>query len=184
MDLGARELETCRRKTDLKRALDMLEPTAKATRRMRLPWLRWRTRTRCPHTWIPRWGNAHALAEHHASPRPHRSKFMVEVTSLFLRLPRAWRLRLVPRPIEVRPNRPLPLRVDGRQVSSGGLSRTFNLALYLEEWRMKKGRLPLPPSDGSLGLVARQMGLQALFEDPLDVRLVNPPMELFTRGVQ
>ena len=29
-------------------------------------------------------GQRHALAEHHASPRPHRSKFMVEVTSLFL----------------------------------------------------------------------------------------------------
>ena len=44
--------------------------------------LRWRTRTRCPPHMDSALGQRHALAEHHAPPRPHRSKFMVEVTSI------------------------------------------------------------------------------------------------------
>ena len=109
---------------------------------------------------------------------------MVEVTSLFLRIPRAWRLRLVPRPIEVRPNRPLPLRVDGRQGVQRRALPDIHTGVVPRRVAHQNGACPPAHLVGSLGLVARQMGLQALFEDPLDVRLVNPPMELFTRGVQ
>ena len=48
----------------------------------------------------------------------------------------------------------------------------------------EKGALAPAHSVRSLGLAARQMGFQTLFEDPLDVRLVHSPMELFTRLVQ
>ena len=52
----------------------------------------------------------------------------------------AWLLdmKLRHKPLECHPQWTLA------QVGSGGLSRQFHASLYLEEWRMKQGRMPLP----------------------------------------
>ena len=52
----------------------------------------------------------------------------------------AWLLdmKLRHKPLECHPQWKLA------QVGSGGLSRQFHASLYMEEWRMKQGRMPLP----------------------------------------
>ena len=72
-------------------------------------------------------GRRHALAEHHAPPRPHCSKILVAVTSIS-HLPRAWRWCLE----RLRAGQSIHCHLDLTiaKVSSGGLSRSFTPALY------------------------------------------------------
>ena len=95
-----------------------------------------------PHHWIPRWGNV----MHWRNTMHHQG----------LIVPSTW-LKAQPFPTayhvlgdyawcldRLRSGQTIQCHPDltVAEVSSGGLSRTFTPALYLEEWRMKKGRVP------------------------------------------
>ena len=97
-----------------------------------------------PHKWVPRWGSV----LHWRNTMHHQGLF---VPSSWLKshpFPTAYRVlgdyawcldRLrAGQTIHCHPD------LTVARVSSGGLSRSFPSSLYLEEWRMKKGRLPRP----------------------------------------
>ena len=95
-----------------------------------------------PHSWIPRWGNVMHWRNtmHHQGlivpsswlkSHPFPSKFRVLGDY-------AWCLDRLKAGQTVHCHAELKVT----EVSSGGLSRSFRPALYVEEWRVKKGRIP------------------------------------------
>ena len=127
---------------DLKRALDLLEPTAEQGAHAFAVTTDGAIEPGVPETWIPRWGRPMHWRNtmHHQglivpsswlkeNPFPTTYRVLGDYAWCLDRLKADQTVHCHPEMIVAR-------------VSSGGLSRSFNLALYLEEWRMKTGRLP------------------------------------------
>ena len=97
-----------------------------------------------PHTWIPDWGNGMHWRNtmHHQGLIVPSSWLKSHPFSSAYRVlgDYAWCLDRLKSGQTVHCHSELMVA----KVSSGGLSRTFTPALYLEEWRVKMGRVPLP----------------------------------------
>ena len=96
-----------------------------------------------PHSWVPRWGRGMHWRNtmHHqglmvpsawlrSHPFPHDYRVLGDYAWCLDRLKSGQTIHCHPEPMVA-------------TVSRGGLSRTFTPTLYLEEWRVKKGRVPL-----------------------------------------
>ena len=120
-----------------------------------------------PHTWVPRWGsvmrwrntmNHQGLIVPSSWLRSHPFPTAYRVLGDY-----AWCLDRLKSGQTVHCHSDLMIA----KVSSGGLSRAFTPTLYLEEWRVKLGRVPLPT------LIAHLVWLPAKWAFKLSSRIFS-----------